>query len=172
VRRVLCLLLILGLALGAPTAALAVGSGHAASSGSSASSAGSSASAGSSGSGSGATGAPATGGSSPFAPGLPPSASTTPTSTAPRITTSAATSTSGNNSGLSGSGIIAIVIGALIVLGGVSVFIWRDARRHAPARAGAGGPLTDRSKPGSKRPPKPRKLSPAERRRRKRGRSR
>jgi hypothetical protein len=60
-----------------------------------------------------------------------------------------------------------------VVLTGIAFFIWRDARRRAPVRGTAdatagmpGGPSR-----GSKAPPKPRKLSPAERRRRKRGRA-
>jgi hypothetical protein len=69
--------------------------------------------------------------------------------------------------------VIAIAIGAIALLAGISYFIWRDARRRAPVRhhaahatAGAG------ARSGSKRPMKPRKLSPAERRRRKRGKAR
>jgi hypothetical protein len=62
------------------------------------------------------------------------------------------------------------VVGAIVVLGGIAFFIWRDARRRAPVKAGAVG--TDgRGRTGSKPPPKPRKLSPAERKRRKRGRA-
>ena len=58
-----------------------------------------------------------------------------------------------------------------MLIGGISFFIWRDARRRAPVRhahatAGVGG------RAGSKRPIKPRKLSAAERRRRKRGKAR
>jgi hypothetical protein len=56
-----------------------------------------------------------------------------------------------------------------VVLGGIAFFIWRDARRRAPARGGEGYEIR---RSGSKRPPKPRKLSPAERKRRKRGRAR
>ena len=64
-----------------------------------------------------------------------------------------------------------IVLGAVIVLGGIAFFIWRDARRRAPVRTadvydGAG------RRSGSKAPPKPRKLSQAERKRRKRGKAR
>jgi hypothetical protein len=69
--------------------------------------------------------------------------------------------------------VAAIAIGAIVVLGGISYFIWWDARKRAPVRqraaeaiAGAGG------RSGSKPRPKPRKLSPAERRRRKRGKAR
>ena len=62
----------------------------------------------------------------------------------------------------------------MIVIGGISYFIWFDARKHAPKRgrlAAAGVGAAGR-RAGSKPPPKPRKLSPAERRRRKRGRAR
>jgi hypothetical protein len=110
---------------------------------------------------------------SPFSPGLPASQGSTLTATAP--TTVTASGTSSSNSGLSGSGVIVIAVGALIVLTGISFFIWRDARRRAPVRhravrATAGDGSATRS--GAKQRVKPRKLSPAERRRRKRGRAR
>jgi hypothetical protein len=80
--------------------------------------------------------------------------------------------TAGSSTGLSGSSAIAIAIGAVVVLSGISLFIWRDARRRAPVRrraeAAAGG---SGGRPGSKPRSKPRKLSPQERRRRKRGRA-
>jgi hypothetical protein len=57
----------------------------------------------------------------------------------------------------------------VVVLGGIALFIWRDARRRAPQRGGEGYEIR---RSGSKRPPKQRKLSPAERKRRKRGRAR
>jgi hypothetical protein len=56
-----------------------------------------------------------------------------------------------------------------VVLAGISFFIWRDARRRAPQRGGEGYEIR---RSGSKPPPKPRKLSAAERKRRKRGRAR
>jgi hypothetical protein len=105
--------------------------------------------------------------SSPFAPGLPQSTPSVTTTTTPTVST---TSTSGD-SGLTGTGIVAIAVGALIVIGGISYFIWYDSRKHARVRraaavAGASG------RAGTKTRGKPRKLSPAERRRRKRGRAR
>ena len=89
------------------------------------------------------------------------------TTTTPTVTT-ATTSTSGGT--LSGTDGVAIGIGAVLVLGGISFFIWRDARRRAPVRqrataVAAGGP-------GARQRTKGRKLSPAERRRRKRGKAR
>jgi hypothetical protein len=61
------------------------------------------------------------------------------------------------------------------VIAGISFYIWHDARKHAPVKAGgSGGAYSDiegRGRSGSKSPPKPRKKSPAERRRRKRGRA-
>jgi hypothetical protein len=106
---------------------------------------------------------------SPFAPGLPQSAPAVPTTTAtPTVST---TNTNGSDSGLNGSGAIAIAIGALVVLGGISFFIWRDARKRAPVRATA-AIAGDATRAGSKAKAKPRKLSPAERKRRKRGRAR
>jgi hypothetical protein len=106
---------------------------------------------------------------SPFSP-LPPATGPTSTATTPTATTATTTSTTGT--GLSGGDAVAIAIGALVVLGGISFFIWHDARRRAPVRrrvaaatAGEGG------RSGSKPRVKSRKLSPAERRRRKRGRA-
>ena len=115
---------------------------------------------------------------SPFAPGLPQSSSTaasTPTATAPLTATAPTSSTSSTDTGLSGSGVIVIAIGAIVVLCGISLFIWRDARRRAPVRhraaaAGMSGSSGVGGR-GAKQRGKPRKLSPAERRRRKRGRA-
>lgn len=108
--------------------------------------------------------------SNPLAPGLPQPSGAVPTTSTPTIVTPT-TTTSASGSGLSGSTAIVIAIGALALIGGISFFIWRDARRRAPVRhahatAGVGG------RGGSKRPVKPRRLSAAERRRRKRGKAR
>ena len=91
----------------------------------------------------------------------------TTTTAVPTVTT---TATAGSGSAFNGSSILVIAIGAIVILGGISVFIWRDARKRAPVRAALPGAPGSRS--GSKPRPKPRKLSPAERRRRKRGRAR
>jgi len=109
----------------------------------------------------------------PFSPGLPQNQGSIPAQTQTQAPLVVPTSSSGSSSGISGASAAAIGIGALLVLGGISFFIWRDARKRAPVRhhaahatAGAG------ARSGSKRPPKPRKLSRAERKRRKRGRAR
>ena len=107
----------------------------------------------------------------PLSP-LEPTPTPAPTTQAtPTVITSAQTQTSGSSS-LSGTNAIVIAIGALVLIGGISFFIWYDARRRAPIRhraaaatAGEGG------RAGSKARPKARKLSPAERKRRKRGRA-
>jgi hypothetical protein len=65
-----------------------------------------------------------------------------------------------------------IVVGAIVVLGGIALFIWRDARRRAPVRTAEAGVGGTGRRAGSKAAPKPRKLSAAERKRRKRGKSR
>ena len=65
-----------------------------------------------------------------------------------------------------------IVVGAIVVLGGIAFFIWRDARRRAPVRTAEAGVGGTGRRTGSKAPPKPRKLSAAERKRRKRGKAR
>jgi hypothetical protein len=111
----------------------------------------------------------AQGPSNPLTPGLPQPTVSVPTTSTPLVAPTTSSSTS--SGGLSSSSAIAIALGAIIVLSGISLFIWRDARRRAPVRhahATDGGG----SRAGSKRPVKPRKLSPAERRRRKRGRAR
>jgi hypothetical protein len=95
--------------------------------------------------------------------GIPTTSSTTPT-----VLSASTASTSGSTS-LSGSSAIAIAIGAFVVLAGISYFIWRDARRRAPVAVRADEDRQNR--PGSRAPPKARKLSAAERKRRKRGRA-
>jgi hypothetical protein len=111
-------------------------------------------------------------GTNPLSPGFPqPSVSVTSTTTAPPTITT--TATAGGGSGFSGSSAIIIAIGALVVLGGISLYIWRDARRRAPVRHhAAAGTVDEGRRSGAKQRAKPRKLSPAERRRRKRGRAR
>jgi len=110
--------------------------------------------------------------SNPLAPGFPqPSVSTQTTTTAPL--TAQTTATAGGGSGFSGSSAILIAIGAIVVLGGISFFIWRDARRHAPKGHRLTAPIdAEGRRAGSKPRPRPRKLSPAEKRRRKRGKAR
>jgi hypothetical protein len=111
---------------------------------------------------------------SPFTPGIPQPQATVPTQTPPTVQTLSTTST-GTDSGLSGGGIAAIAIGALVILGGIAFYIWYDSRRRAPVRHRAvadGAGLPGSGKTGSKQRTKPRKLSKAEQRRRKRGRAR
>lgn len=103
---------------------------------------------------------------------IPPNTAPPPAATTPVVPQTS--TTAGSSSGLTGTDAVAIAIGAIIVLGGISYFIWFDARKRAPKRghlAHAGVGAAGR-RAGSKPPPKPRKLSPAERRRRKRGRAR
>ena len=110
--------------------------------------------------------------SNPLTPGFPqPSVSIPTTTTA--VPTIQTTATAGSGSGLSGSSAVIIAIGAIVVLGGIALFIWRDARKRAPR----GHRLTasidaEGKRAGSKPRPKSRKLSAAEKRRRKRGRAR
>jgi hypothetical protein len=108
----------------------------------------------------------------PFSPGFPqPSVSTETTTTA--VPTISTTATAGSGSAFSGNGAIIIAIGAIVVLGGISLFIWRDARKRAPVHQRAAAAATGSGgRQGSKQRGKPRKLSPAERRRRKRGQAR
>jgi hypothetical protein len=108
---------------------------------------------------------------SPFSPGVPLSGNTgTPTATTPATALQTTTSSS-SSGGISGTGALFIAAGAIVVLGGIAYFIWADSRRHAPAgTAPSRESATQRA--GSKTPQKSRKLSPAERRRRKRGKAR
>jgi hypothetical protein len=109
-------------------------------------------------------------GSNPLSPGFPQPSVSIPTTTA--VPTISGTTSAGSGSGFTGNSAIIIAIGAIIVLGGISLYIWRDARRRAPVRAHAAGPIDEGRRAGSKQRPKARKLSPAERKRRKRGRAR
>jgi hypothetical protein len=101
----------------------------------------------------------------PFTPQSPIPAQTAPTPTVPSATTS-------TSSGLNGTDGVAIGIGAVLVLGGISFFIWRDARKRAPVRQHAATAAAGGGSGPRQRPQKSRKLSPAERRRRKRGKAR
>jgi hypothetical protein len=103
--------------------------------------------------------------------GLSPGLPATPTTTTTPTPTVAPTATSVPDSGLSGGGVVAISIGALAVLGAIAFYIARDARRRAPVRHRAAAAEGIGGRSGSKAPPKPRKLSRAEKRRRKRGRA-
>jgi hypothetical protein len=106
--------------------------------------------------------------SNPLSPALP--AISTPTPTTPTVTPVQTTSTTGG--GLTSTDAIIIAIGAGGLLVGISVFIWRDARKRAPKRGHNVTTAGTESRAATKKPPKPRKPSPAERRRRKRGRAR
>jgi hypothetical protein len=95
--------------------------------------------------------------------------------TTPAVTTATpVTTTASSSGGLSSlDGVIIGVVVALL-LGGVAFWIWYDARGHV-ARVGHGGDdalFGQRAHAGSKTPRKARKLKPAERKRRKRGRAR
>ncbi|HEY3774725.1 MAG TPA: hypothetical protein VGL69_17110 [Solirubrobacteraceae bacterium] len=92
---------------------------------------------------------------------------TTPATQTATVAPSTQTSTSG--SGISSGSAIGIALAAALIIVGIGFAIMRDARRrtrnrHLPVASGE-------RVPGSKRPPKARKLSAAERKRRKRGRA-
>ena len=75
-------------------------------------------------------------GTSPFSPGVPVSPATSTAALTPTVVQGTSTSSSGG--GISSSDALLIGIGAIVVLGGVCLFIWRDARRHAPIKHGHG----------------------------------
>jgi hypothetical protein len=80
-----------------------------------------------------------------------------------------------SNSGVGGLGPVTsafIFVVALLLIGGIGWLIMRDARRRAPQRHAAFATAEGSSRGGAKARPKQRKLSPAERKRRKRGRAR
>jgi hypothetical protein len=112
-------------------------------------------------------------GTNPLTPGFPQPSVSVPTTSTTVVPTVQTTTTAGSGSGFSGNSTVIIAIAAIVVLGGISFFIWRDARRRAPTKSRAlPGGIEEGRRQGSKAPAKPRKLSPAERRRRKRGRAR
>jgi hypothetical protein len=110
------------------------------------------------------------GSTSPFAPPGPLTPQQTPTATAPIVVNPAVTSSSAGG-GVNATDAILIGIGAVLILVGIAYFIWADSRRHARLRPGE-VTVASGGRTGSKPPQKPRKLSAAERRRRKRGRAR
>jgi hypothetical protein len=109
-------------------------------------------------------------GSGPLSSGLPQASTTTPTTTTPQVVST--TSTGSGSAGLSGTDAVIIGIAALVIIALISLFIWRDARKRAPVRHRATALAEVGGRSGSKARGKPRKLSPAEKRRRKRGRAR
>jgi hypothetical protein len=94
---------------------------------------------------------------------------------APTTNNVAPATTTSSSGGLSGADAVIIGIVGVSVLFGIAFFVWRDARGHA-ARIGHGAGSESmfgkRAHAGSKAPPKARKLTTAERKRRKRGRAR
>jgi len=110
--------------------------------------------------------------SNPLSPAFPqPTVQTQTTTTS--VSTIQTSATAGSGSAFSGSSALFIAIGAVVVLGGISYFIWRDARKHAPKGHRLVAPIdAEGRRAGSKPRPKPRKLSQTEKRRRKRGRAR
>jgi len=82
------------------------------------------------------------------------------------------TTTSSSGGSFSGTDAIATAIGAVVLLAGISFFIWHDARRRAPKRGHGVTTAATTARAATKQKPKQRKPSPAERRRRKRGKAR
>lgn len=93
----------------------------------------------------------------------------------PNTNNVAPATTTSSSGGLSGADAVIIGIVGVAVLFGIVFFVWRDARGHA-ARVGHGtaseSMFGKRAHAGSKAPPRARKLTAAERKRRKRGRAR
>jgi uncharacterized protein HemX len=97
-------------------------------------------------------------------------ASSNAVSTPETVSTPATTSTSSSGGGLSGVDAILIAVIAIGVLAGIWMFVIRDARRQSAGVNLDDDPFLEKRK-GSQAPAKSRKLSAAERKRRKRGRA-
>jgi hypothetical protein len=106
--------------------------------------------------------------SNPFTGGLTAPGQTTTTSSTP-TTTVVNTSTDASGGGISAASSIGIAAAAFIVIIGIAVAIFRDARKRVRVRHRNAAP--EERIPGSRRPPKARKLGAAGARRRKRGRA-
>jgi hypothetical protein len=80
--------------------------------------------------------------------------------------------TTGAGGGISSGDALVVAIIAVAVIAGIGLYVWADSRRSSRRLSGRGNDGTDadggRHK-GSKAPPKSRKPTAAERRRRKRG---
>jgi hypothetical protein len=111
-------------------------------------------------------------GGNPLSGGVTAPATPTPTTATQTETATSATTTASGGGSIGKTSVIGIAVGAVIVIGGVCFFIFRDARRRAPSpgRRADAGATPDKKVPGSQRV-KPRKLSAQERRRRKHGRA-
>jgi len=110
-----------------------------------------------------------------FGVGLPQNSPPTPAPTQTQAVTPVATTAGSAGGSVSGTEALLVALGAIVVLGVIAYFIWSDSRHHVRLlrrAAPASGPPTGGPGRGSKAPPKSRKLTPAERRRRKRGRAR
>jgi hypothetical protein len=90
------------------------------------------------------------------------------------VSVPASDTTTTSSGGLSGADALIIAIVAALLLGGIAFWVWYDSRgRVAHLRHGTQeDPMFARAHAGSKAPQKSRKLKPAERKRRKRGRAR
>jgi hypothetical protein len=102
--------------------------------------------------------------------GLPtPGGTPTSTTAAPPPAVVNTTAGAGGGGGISSGSAIGIAVAAFVIIAGIAIAIMRDARRRVKHDKPQTPP--EERVPGSKRPPKARKLSSAERRRRKRGRA-
>jgi hypothetical protein len=165
---VLAALLAAGPGIALPAAAQAAGgsaksgSGAAKGKGGGAVSGGGAASGAGAASGGGAAGNPLGGGGLT----VPGGATPVPTQTVPPVVVNT-TAGAGSGGGISSTTAIGIAVAAFVIIAVILFAVMRDARSRLPK---AHGPSEERI-PGSKRPPKARKLSAAERKRRKRGRA-
>jgi hypothetical protein len=99
--------------------------------------------------------------STPIAPAVP-----TQTQTQPPVVVNT-TAAGGGGGGISSGTAIGIAVAAFVIIAGIIIAVMRDARSKLPKPHAH----TEDRLPGSKRPPKARKLSSSERKRRKRGRA-
>lgn len=91
----------------------------------------------------------------PGIPQSPPQVQSTTTTTPPPGNGTVPSTTSGG--GLSGADAVIIALVAVVILGGIALFIWRDARHRAPVPKRTAPASPKGGRPGSKQRVKPRK---------------
>lgn len=92
----------------------------------------------------------------PF-PGIPQSPPQVQSTTTPPPGNGTVPSSTSGGGGLSGADAVIIALVAVVILGGIALFIWRDARHRAPVPQRTARASPEGRRPGSKQRVKPRK---------------